>query len=276
MSILFVEHLTVIDASYLCAARGLVGESWIVDLELEGSLDTQSMVLDFGLVKKQIKRAIDDSVDHTLIIPNTAQVSHYDGDCYVYFTTAHGNIEQQSPPCAVTLLDAPAVTTEAVVQHLQPILQAVVPNNVFAVRIFLRHEVIDGAYFHYTHGLKKHQGACSRIAHGHRSKLQFWQGDERQFVLEQQWAERWQDVYLASKEDIRAREGGRVCVSYTALEGNFTLWLPESRVYVLDEDTTIECLAQHLADQTGFRVRVYEGVMKGAMGLPAASGLQSV
>ena len=55
MNSLFVEHLTVIDCAYLDAARGLVGESWIVDVELLGDLDSQSMVLDFGVTTASAK-----------------------------------------------------------------------------------------------------------------------------------------------------------------------------------------------------------------------------
>ena len=67
---LFVNSLTVIDFSYLCNKRGAVGESWIVDLTLHGKLNEESMVLDFGLVKKQIKGIIDECIDHRLAVPN--------------------------------------------------------------------------------------------------------------------------------------------------------------------------------------------------------------
>lgn len=60
---LFVRDLTVIDASYLCLQRGMVGESWLVDIELTGSLSEMSMLLDFARVKKNLKAIIDAEVD---------------------------------------------------------------------------------------------------------------------------------------------------------------------------------------------------------------------
>jgi 6-pyruvoyl-tetrahydropterin synthase len=66
---LFVNDLTVMDFSYLCPVRGMVGESWIVDVVLDGGLNDESMVQDFGIVKKQLKKVIDDYVDHKLVVP---------------------------------------------------------------------------------------------------------------------------------------------------------------------------------------------------------------
>ena len=51
MSRLFVDNLTVLDFSYFHPTRGVVGESWIVDVELVGDLNDEGMVFDFGHVK---------------------------------------------------------------------------------------------------------------------------------------------------------------------------------------------------------------------------------
>lgn len=278
MTTLFVEQLTVIDFSYLCPARGLVGESWIVDLELEGALDEQSMVLDFGAVKKQLKRAIDDGPDHTLIVPlhypGQQTTTLEDGRLRTQFMSQVGGIEHIAPAAALTLLEAPAVTPEALVAHLTPQLAAIVPGNVARIGISLRHEHIEGASYHYTHGLQKHQGNCQRIAHGHRSRIGILVDGRRDTALEAEWAETFRDIYLVTGSHIVNDDGERLSLAYSAPEGDFELMLPKSRTYLLGEhtDSTVEEIAEHLATQVAARrpghritARAYEGVMKGAI-----------
>jgi 6-pyruvoyl-tetrahydropterin synthase len=77
---LFVNDLTVMDFSYLCPERGMVGESWIVDVILSGDLNEESMVLDFGKVKKQLKQLIDEYIDHKLLVPVEHEYSRVEHD----------------------------------------------------------------------------------------------------------------------------------------------------------------------------------------------------
>ena len=289
--LLFVDDLTVIDCSYLCAERGIVGESWIVDIELDGSLNEQSMVLDFGRVKKQIKAIIDRSVDHKLLVPSShsyTRVTHSSDDesHWVDFVRPEGrSIHLFCPAEAFAYIDAEKVDALSVTDYLRAVIKRELPGNVQGLRLSLRPEAIDGFYYHYTHGLKKHDGNCQRIAHGHRSKIQIALDNIRQPVLEKQWSERWADIYIGSEEDKaeikrlqrsesakQLSEATHVGYSYVADQGLFELIVPKSENDFIDSDSTVECIAEFIAakikqdhPEQRVRVRAFEGVGKGAI-----------
>jgi len=279
MARLFVEQLTVLDFSRLDRERGLVGESWIVDLELAGELDDQSMVLDFGAVKRVAREAAEDFADHKLLVPSRCgwlelAVSAASGEVRIEAPAA--GLRLRSPGEAVCRLDAPAVTMPALGAKLEDCIAAVMPANVSAVSLSLREEGVPGAYYHYSHGLKRHAGNCQRIAHGHRSRIEIYTDGRRNDHWERHWAERWRDIYLASAEDLVAetRLGDRPAwrFAYQARQGEFELEIWRDRCELVSADTTVEQLAAYIAGElarldpgTNFRVRAYEGVQKGAI-----------
>jgi 6-pyruvoyl-tetrahydropterin synthase len=289
---LFVDNLTVIDCSYLCPRRGVVGESWIVDIVLDGALNEQSMVLDFGLVKKQVKAIIDNSVDHKLVVPTEhtyTQITHNEDDSamWVDFTRPDArSVHLFCPADAFAFIDSDVVSIETVTDYLKAVIKREMPLNVEGLSLNLRPEAIDGFYYHYTHGLKKHDGNCQRIAHGHRSRIQIKLNNIRQPVLEKSWSDRWQDIYLGTAEDVTPQETLRlsdkarqeasdnthISYSYSADQGLFELTIPRSENDVIDTDTTVECIAEHVAasiktqhPDSDVEVRAFEGVGKGAI-----------
>ncbi|WP_305418358.1 6-pyruvoyl trahydropterin synthase family protein [Photobacterium leiognathi] len=287
---LFVRDLTVIDASYLCTERGMVGESWILDVVMSGELNEMSMVLDFSRVKKQIKQLVDQYVDHRLIVPakspaiNTAATTT--GYVTVDLMREDKSIHLHCPEQAFCFIDAETVTIESVTEHVYQVLKGNLPENVQGLEITLRHETINGAFYHYSHGLKKHDGNCQRIAHGHRSPIELFVNGERNAELEKQWAKRWQDIYLGSQEDVlsvselnlsecakQVTDETHYGFRYTAPQGEFELAIARSETEMLDTDTTVELLAGYIAekvkpslsDSDVLEVVAYEGVGKGAM-----------
>lgn len=277
MSALFVDDLTVIDFTYLHATRGLVGESWIVDLELHGRLDAQGMVLDFGEVKRSIKREIDRLADHRLILPvllpGLTLRELPDGNLRATCGDGPQHLLVECPPSAVLKLSAAEVTPSALMAFLTVALREAVPENIEQMVIKLREEKIDGAYYHYSHGLKKHQGACQRIAHGHRSRIEIEEDGKRSVVLEQRWAGLFRDIYIGTTDDIAytPSESHRR-FAYATFEGRYLLELPARQVYLIETDSTVELIARHIADalkrdnpQRKYRVKAFEGVAKGAI-----------
>ncbi len=279
MACLFVEQLTVLDFSRLDRERGLVGESWLVDLELEGSLDEQSMVLDFGVVKRLAREAVEEFADHKLLVPARCgwlelAASAASGELRIEAPAA--GLRLRSPGVAVCQLDAAEVTMPVLRAQLERCVARVMPGNVRNVRVGLREELTPGAYYHYSHGLKRHAGNCQRIAHGHRSRIEIYAAGRRNDHWERFWAERWRDIYLGSAEDLVAevRLGDRAAYrfAYRAAQGEFELEIWRDRCELVPADTTVERLAGYIVGElarldpgTAFRVRAYEGVQKGAV-----------
>ncbi|MGV6826826.1 MAG: 6-pyruvoyl trahydropterin synthase family protein [bacterium] len=283
---LFVEQLTVIDFSYLHADRGLVGESWSVDLELEGQPDDQGMLIDFGDIKRTFKQAIDERFDHKLLVPTLSRgvsIVEEGEQVVTRFPFADDDIiEHRAPAHAQTNVEVVAVTTETLASEVAAHLQPMLPGNVTGIHIKLAPESADTPYYHYSHGLKQHCGNCQRIAHGHRSRIRIYQDDQENDVLSRGWATRWQDIYIGSREDLVASESINdspyLRFAYQANQGNFELLIPERCCELIDTDSTVEHIAQYIADELAsnypghqFSVRAFEGIGKGAIGDAGAS-----
>jgi len=284
---LFVKDLTVMDFSYLCPQRGMVGESWIVDIVLDGGLNDESMVQDFGIVKKQLKKLIDEYVDHKLVIPAEYENTHIahdqtQGRGAVDFSFAdRQTIHLLCPPEAYAFVYDVSVNMKSVTAYLKDVISTHLPENVHGIEIALRAEEIDSPFYHYTHGLKKHDGNCQRIAHGHRSKIVVLENGERSQQYEQYWATRWSDIYIGTQEDLVAAKSlcldanisdeSHYCFAYEASQGEFEMAIPKGRCEIIEYDSTVECLAQFVLNElqmmsdSRFTVRAFEGVGKGAM-----------
>ncbi|MEB8287376.1 6-carboxytetrahydropterin synthase [Aeromonas veronii] len=286
---LFVRDLTVIDSSYLCERRGMVGESWLVDIEMSGELNEMSMLLDFGRVKKLIKSIIDEEVDHKLLVPTECPLIHIetlDGDESTVDLLRPGrSIHLRCPTQGFAFIPAPLVDKESVTRYLLAVLAKRLPGNIKDLSLILRHEAIDGAFYHYSHGLKKHDGNCQRIAHGHRSPIEIHVDGMRDGELELNWAERWGDIYLGTEEDkvaltelalsprANAQLGEHhIGFKYVAPQGLFQLAIPSAEVEMIDTDTTVELLACYIAREVKkmvgdkfVKIVAYEGVGKGAI-----------
>jgi 6-pyruvoyl-tetrahydropterin synthase len=281
--ILFVNSLTVIDFSYLDLHRGMVGESYIVDAELQGSLDDTAMVFDFAKVKRVIKQAIDQLVDHKLALPADcgALTITEEANCsLVRYNSSRGTISLASPAEAFASIPTSQINEQSVSQFLEQQIKPLLPANVERLTLSLRPEASTGFYYHYSHGLKKHDGNCQRIAHGHRSTIQIYADGMLSPRLNKLWSERWQDCYLGTAADLcdpsalqmLSGEADAHCFRYQASQGWFELVIPQRHCDILPCDTTVECLADYIAGELkiidsakNYKVVAYEGVAKGAI-----------
>jgi hypothetical protein len=94
----------------------------------------------------------------------------------------------------------------------------------------------------------------------------------RQADLEAQWAANFCDIYIGTQSHLVSEDEGVSHFAYTAPQGDFELKLPTSKVYMIETDSTVELITEHLASQISaelqghqVEVRGFEGIGKGAL-----------
>jgi len=274
--LLFVNHLTNVDFSYLHPKRGLLGETWLASTELDGALDEQGMVCDFGVVKKTLRNWLDQKLDHCLLVPKQSanlELIEQGEDIELRWHYPGGDIHCRSPKQAITLIDCQEINAQSVAQWSIQQLAKLLPSSLENLSLDFDAEALaESAFYHYSHGLKKHAGNCQRIAHGHRSRIEICIDGQRDLALEQAWSKRWCDIYLGSRDDLVNTDNDSHHFAYQSQQGKFQLSLPTSSCELLTTDTTVEFIAQYIGQQlqaelgqVKIQVRAFEGLGKGAV-----------
>lgn len=274
---LFVNNLTNVDFSYLHSERGLVGETWVASVELTGDLDEQGMVCDFGDVKSRLRNWLDTELDHRLLLPTHSEqikLLPESDSCSVEWRFGDHYLATRSPNQALAFIPVANIRDEIVAAWCVEQLMPHFPDSVKKLELTFAPEPIDGPYYHYSHGLKKHGGDCQRIAHGHRSRIEIWRNNHKSPTDMDDWASKWKDIYLGTREDLLMdhSDDSNLVFQYEARQGDFRLSLPRDCVYLINTDTTVEFIAQHVAQQLkkqhpsdSFIVKAFEGLGKGAI-----------
>lgn len=256
----------------------LVGESLFYDISLKGLPDSDGILLDFGDAKRQIKRFIDDFVDHKLIVPQNRFIQikkNPDQSIQCELQSEDHNLVYTAPESAFCFIPAPEYQPTFLAQIIAGALRTVLPVNITGIEIHMYPEINQYPIFHYSHGLQKHSGNCQRMGHGHRSQIIISIDQEYHETESRIWSETLNDRFIAKNSDLVPPKNASdpLChFSYKGSQGAFHLSIPKSNCYFMDEDTTIESIGKEInekirvkfpnADSVG--VRVYEGIYKGS------------
>lgn len=281
---IFLQNITTLDFAYLCPERGLLGDSFHVHVDLHGELNEIGFVMDFGPAKRLIKQVIDDQVDHKVIVPGGSANIEKTG--FSITTSLGETYRYEAPASSYLVLPGSKVTEGGLSAFLETACRAVLPKNVRSIKIHLQtdprfsHE----ANFRYTHGLRRHNGNCQRLLHGHRNPIVVHLQDLRSPELELFLAQELEGAHFAhattlsstnlnfvlDRRNFNLKEHGAE-IAYVSDQGEFRALLPADRIILLSEEPSIENIAkfcwQRIQDHKpvqNLSVTAFEGLNKGA------------
>ncbi|MEM6733271.1 MAG: 6-carboxytetrahydropterin synthase, partial [Myxococcota bacterium] len=262
---------------------GFEGESYHVDAEVHGRLDARGFLMDFGPVKKLLKRCVDDVLDHRFAVPRSDPRVRVETVGERIRVSVGEALDYLAPPDAFAFFDADRVGPSEIAWMLRHAVLERTPSNVADVVFSLASEadVAVRPSYRYTHGLKRHEGNCQRLIHGHRNIIEVFVDGAPHREGEEKLAHLFDDVHFVHVEDVheniaagvRGSDGEPVEVTYASSQGRFEGKLPRARVLGLDCEPTVENIAsfahRYLVEELNveeerLEVIAYEGIHKGA------------
>lgn len=275
LPILFVEDLDRLDCAIWHPHRGVEGETFMVDVTLQGPLDERGFIHDFGDLKRMAKAFLKETLDHTVMVPEHQESFAIEQQNHRVRIKAPGGWAFEGPSGSVSLLPCEEVSSHHILSFLDSEFSKMLPKEVSA-RFALRHEPLsqEAATFCYTHGITGHLGDCQRIFHGHRSRIMVFENNRPCPELAE-WVKRSilkPSLHIANQTQVEERDTQLVRLTYQASQGLFWAEIPAHHVLITqDESTSIEHITHYVAQclQNQFPnrdlvVRCYEGIGKGA------------
>ena len=292
---LFLKEVAKFDCALFDPSYGVIGQSWHVDVDLAGDLDHRGVVYDFGDLKELINQTLKTTLDHTLIIPIGSQSVHYtetpEGERWQLHAKARMSQtdykwEYICPKGAVFPVRSVALRPQVIEQEFTKLLRHRLPASIHGLNIKLREEAIEptAAFYRYTHGISNDGGLCQRLFHGHRNRVEVYLGAERrpdheQFIARELLGS---NVHVATPAQVKSgnftvgRRGAPDQTMVLTNHGNlgtFEATLPADRVFIVEMESTVECVARQLLkvlreremSREKLRVICYEGINKGAI-----------
>ena len=299
---IFIQNVTLLDCAVLTPSCILpTGKSWYVDIIWEGKKDENGFVFDFSLAKKNAKQTIDNEFDHKILI-HTEQICYQSENKIIAAQTHASNLKNTSfaintYPSAIKKLPKSVLIelAKANVSLLEKEISAQIlknsPRNIINVSVILREHEKKSAenYFAYTHSLCKHCGNCQRY-HGHSNVIEILKNGEMDAQKSAEMAKNLNNKYIISKHyldkkwdaplvkeiltflpHISHAKDDFIAAQYMGSQGQVSVLLPRKHVLLLEEESTIENIAEYVRQQFPFipdehiEVRAYEGLSKGSI-----------
>lgn len=292
---IFARDVDQIDIAYL-SPEGIAGKSYHVDVSATGPLDHNGFVIDFGVLKKQIKAHLKATADHALVVPmgapgfqleEVAGVGSQPSTLRMHFKSAAGQYGYECPTDAIYAIGGTQLDTTELARRIIADLQPQLPEGL-TISLSLTEKVLSdqAVAFSYTHGISRHDGLCQRLFHGHTGELQL------KGVADPSLTETLRNdcfgggLHIASKDQLVSKaahplgskgpwsESDSYFLSYAGTLGQYNAVVPKHRTLLLPATASIEHLAGYVFDQlhahhkdkltSALELRIWEGLNKGA------------